>query len=1031
MQLRLRLVISSMAFVLATCLAGTVSAVIIDPELRAILDRGEKSDVIPVLMVFPDDPRGAINDLEVQLDGVPPRKRRDGVIVALKKQARKAQENVWDILEDPNHPGELAYADMLYFANSIAFGADAELILAIADGGKNGGDKSGGDKGQGDEPVLFFDRDYDLLSGAGAPGQDLDKVQAAVNDTTWNVKRIHADRVWNELGYLGRGIVVGHLDTGVWLDHPDLRKRLWENPGEIPGNGIDDDQNGYVDDVHGWDFGDHDGDPDDDATNAGHGTHTAGTVVGDGTGGIQTGVAPGARLMVCKIFNSAGQGTLSSIWAAQQYCVENDARLITMSVSVRGDVSEVYLRADRYNALGLRAAGVVLFNSAGNDGQLFTPPLELGMTARVPAPWIPGQAYNASSGGVITIGGTAYQSDASFTYGSQGPATWGHVNPWGDWPYNPGPGLIKPDLVAPAVGICSTIPPNTYSGDTWVGTSMACPQAAGVAALMLEKNPSLSPTAIDSLLETTARDLGSAGKDNVFGAGLIDAYAAVNAVSRILLPNLEQIAFRPDPQGDGVLDPTETPELEFTLANVGVVGATGVVGYLEIPGNPFVFVFGDGVAVFPAISAGGQANNSAELLRVAISPAAPQGYAFTMLLTVITAEGFQRTFDIPAYVGRPEHRTHDVGNVYLTVTDQGSVGYLNDQRIHGAGMGVAGQPSSLFIASLWGGTDLTYVCNNGLTGDGLDPREWVASDRVSVVERPDGGQAFASSFTDGGHAEPRGVVVEQNSWAYANPPRNDFVIVQYVVRNTGPLDLAGYHLGLFVDWDVLDLFVNGGGTDPLRRTVWVSHPSGPRFGLVVLGRSPVSNLSLVDNAQYVYPQSCIANVHKYQFLSGALSQPAADRLTDWSSIAAAGPLFLASGGSVTVTFALVYGANEADYQANVETAMDSYDPTVSVEEPLVDGPPLAFQLAQNQPNPFNPSTEIRFAVPTAGQVDLAIYDLTGRRIRTLVATTLAAGEHKTRWDGNDERGAALASGLYLYRVTAAGQTQMRKMMLVR
>ncbi len=374
---------------------------------------------------------------------------------------------------------------------------------------------------------------------------------------------------------------------------------------------------------------------------------------------------------------------------------------------------------------------------------------------------------------------------------------------------------------------------------------------------------------------------------------------------------------------------------------------------------------------------------------------------------------------------------HDVGNVYLTVTDQGSVGYLNDQRIEGSGMGVAGRPSSLFIASLWGGTDADYVCNNGLTADGLDPREWKADDRVAVVDGPDGAQAFSASFTDGGHAEPRGVVVDQSSWAYAQAPRNDFVIMQYIVRNTGSTDLAGYHLGLFVDWDVLDLFANSGGTDPLRRTVWVNHPSGPRFGIVVLGDAPVSNLSLVDNAQYVYPQSHVTDVHKAQFLTGEISLPVADQLTDWSSVAAVGPLLLPAGGSVTVTFALVYGADAADYLANVEAVMESYDPAVSVEEPPADGPRRAFQLAQNQPNPFNPSTEIRFTVPTAGQVDLAVYDLTGRRLRTLVAASLPAGEHAARWDGDDENGVPLASGLYLYRLTAGGQSQMRKMMLLK
>lgn len=1017
-MVRRSLLVSGCSLVLVVVLAGATSAAVIDPELKAILDRHEKTELIPVLMLFPDDPSDDLGDLQVALDGVPPRKRRDGVIVALKKQARKAQEEVWQILEDPGHPGVLTYADMLYFADAIAFGGDEDLILAVAEADRN--------KGGGGEAVLFYDRGYELLSADRPAGIQPDKVHAAVVDTTWNVRRIRADRVWNDLGYLGRSIVVGHIDTGVWLQHPDLSKRLWENPGEIPSNGVDDDRNGYVDDVNGWDFGDRDPLPNDDAINAGHGTHTAGTVAGDGTGGTQTGVAPGARLVVCKVFDRSGHGTLSALWAAQQYCVENGARVITMSLNVRGDVSPLYLRAERFNALALRTAGVLLVNSAGNDGLLFEPPLQLGMTARVPAPWIAGHDYGAGAG-VLTVGGTD-QNNGPFTAGSHGPATWGHVLPWQDWPYQPGDGLTKPDVVAPAYGICSTIPPANYSGDTWIGTSMACPQVAGVAALMLEKNPSLSPAAIDSLIETTATDLGGTGKDNVFGAGLIDAYAAVAAVSQVRLPNLEQVAVRLDPQGDGVLDPAESPGLEFTLANVGVVDASGVEAFLEIAGNPYVAVAVDSTT-FPDIAAGTQADNVGRPLRLAISPGAPQGYAFTMQLTVISAEGFERTFDVPAYVGLPEYRTHDAGHVYLTVTDQGSVGYLDDRRLHGAGMGVAGQPSSLFVASVWGGNSAAYVCNNGLTAEGLDPREWQADNRVAVVERTDGAQEFASSFTDGGHASPRGVVVTQRSWAQADAPMDDFIVMQFTIRNAGTADLADYCFGLFADWDVVDLFQNSGGTDRLHRTVWVSHPSGPRFGLVVLGDTPVSNLALVDNATYVYPHSHIADADKYQLLSGEIGSTTAGALTDWSSIAAVGPLRLGVGQTATVTFALVYGDDEADYLANVAAARTVVEGAVAVGD--ADQAPRAFRLAQNQPNPFNPSTEIRFSLPADGPVDIAVFDLAGRRVRTLVAGTLPAGDHEARWNGQDDGGEALPSGLYVYRVTTAGQTLARKMMLVR
>ena len=122
--------------------------------------------------------------------------------------------------------------------------------------------------------------------------------------------------MWNELGFTGEGIIVGHIDSGIDLDHPDLSHRLWVNVDEIPGNGIDDDNNGYIDDINGWDFGDDDNNPNDDAAGAGHGTHTAGTVAGDGSGGTQTGVAPGAHLWGFKVLDATGSGSFSDVISA-------------------------------------------------------------------------------------------------------------------------------------------------------------------------------------------------------------------------------------------------------------------------------------------------------------------------------------------------------------------------------------------------------------------------------------------------------------------------------------------------------------------------------------------------------------------------------------------------------------------------------------------------------------------------------------------------------------------------------------------
>lgn len=992
---------------------GAAAAVQIDPELKALLDQKSGDGIINVLMVFPDEPE--LDDLEVLLENATPSKRRRAVVAALKRQARKAQADAWEYFESGDLPGRLDYAEMLYFANAIAFGADREVILALTDTKRL------------DEVILFHDKPYELLEALPGPAEGL---KSAGTDTTWSVRYIHADRVWRELEVTGEGIVIGHIDTGIDLLHPDLRQRLWRNAGEIDGSGADDDGNGFVDDLHGWDFGDNDAVPMDDSHLAGHGTHTAGILVGDGTSGLQTGVAPGARLLPVKIFTAAGTSSLGRIWAAQQYCVENGARIISMSLGVKGEVSPVYLRNDRFNAAAIRTAGVTLFNSAGNYHGEYPPPCELGMTARIPAPWSGVVVPHSSTGGVVTVGGTAHRSAAPFAMSSHGPAAWDQVAPWFDWPYLPGPGLIKPDLVAPAEGIQSTLPDGEHSGETWSGTSMAAPHAAGVAALMLQKNPTLSPAGIDSLLELSARDLGPPGKDNIFGSGLIDAYAAVMAVPIDEVPDLYVAAFTVDDAGNGVLDPGELVGVAVTVTNVGQVPATDVVGRLAVAHDNTVFVTID-EAEFPDIEPGASGVNEDSPFVIAVSPIALDGHDFVMNLTLATAEGFERSFDLPGFVGLPEHRTHDLGEIYLTVTSRGSLGYVDDTRLHGQGLGPRGGPSQLFISSLWGGTGAGYVANNDLTADGLDPAEWAPrrtpAGNVQVLTDLATEQAFGLAFTDSGHAEPRGIEVDLVSRAYADVDRENLVILEYTIRNTGPLAIDDYHAGLFMDWDVVDALANVGAVDTERRAVWVGLPGGPAGGVAVLGEAPISNLTLIDNPTYIYPYDHVRNHDKWLLLRGDLAQDEATLPTDVSALAAIGPLHLAPGAAAQITFAVAYAGDLASLLATLDTAA-GVDPVTTVASDL---PAARLALGQNRPNPFNPSTEISFALAAAGATELAIYTPAGQRVRTLLHEELPAGPHVVRWDGRGDDGRALASGLYIYRLQTAGHTLSRKMLLVR
>jgi subtilisin family serine protease len=348
----------------------------------------------------------------------------------------------------------------------------------------------------------------------------LDIPRPAKGAVVWGVTQIHADQVWGLVptGYNGTGVTVAILDTGVDYTHPDLAKRMWINAGEdingdgkftaADNNGIDDDGNGFVDDVVGWNFsGAGSNDP---ADVSGHGTHVAGTVAGDGTGGTQTGVAPGAKIMALRESNTIALSTEQECWAGMQYALANGADVVSFSSGWLDSWAPAYATW-RNNVTNLMDAGVLFVTIAHNDSNATGAPNNVRTPGRVPL--------------AVTMGATD-NADAIAGFSNNGPVTWQTVAPFFDYPWTPG--LLKPDVSAPGVNVNSTTMGGGYSGNTWSGTSMAAPHASGEAALLLSKDPGLTPYELKFLLEETSTDLGDPGPDNVFGWGRIDALAAIN-----------------------------------------------------------------------------------------------------------------------------------------------------------------------------------------------------------------------------------------------------------------------------------------------------------------------------------------------------------------------------------------------------------------------------------------------------------------------------------------------------------------------
>ncbi|WP_354700975.1 S8 family peptidase [Paraconexibacter sp. AEG42_29] len=280
----------------------------------------------------------------------------------------------------------------------------------------------------------------------------------------------------------GAGAVVAVLDTGVLESHPDLTGQLWTNSGEVAGNGKDDDRNGYVDDVHGVDLVNRDGDPADDE---GHGTHIAGIIAAKADGDGAVGLANQAKIMAIKVLDARRGGTADTVAQGVLYAVGNGADVINISINGAG-TSESLKSAIRIAG----AAGVPVVASAGNDGD------NLGLVPSYPASY--------PDAAVVGVGATKGDTIlASFS--------------------NFGRGV---ELTAPGVGILSTSSTGGY--ELRDGTSMAAPFVAAALAMLHSVRPELAGTELQATLEATARH-----PSNLLGkvaAGAIDVAAALRSL---------------------------------------------------------------------------------------------------------------------------------------------------------------------------------------------------------------------------------------------------------------------------------------------------------------------------------------------------------------------------------------------------------------------------------------------------------------------------------------------------------------------
>ncbi|MFQ5598945.1 MAG: S8 family serine peptidase [Candidatus Krumholzibacteriia bacterium] len=792
-------------------------------------------------------------------------------------------------------------------------------------------------------------------------------------------------------------VVVAIVDGGTEWGHEDLTANVWSNTDEVL-DGTDTDGNGHIDDVRGWNFANETNDPTglpQTPNSAGHGTHVAGiacAVTNNATG--VAGASWNATYMPICTASPSQDNAIAFGYQGILYAIENGADVINCSWGGLGNPSN--FEQEVINMA--HDSGIAVVAAAGNNG-----------TSQDHFP----SAYDH----VLSV---ANVSGSDIKVGSS----------------NFG---VTVDVSAQGVLIRSTYRNNGYAN--LIGTSMSSPHAAAACALVKTKFPASTADQVMERVRVTS--------DNI--DGLNPAYAGqlgfgrINAAQALTMttPAITVVdAVISTTDGDLIIEPGETVTLDLTVIN-----------HLD-PATTVDFTLGENSG-FATVTNGSASLASIATLQsvqlpsmtVDISGSAPVNHVITFTLAITAASPSYADADRFELTVLPIAATHGANNVVTSVTSVGKLGFgevAGGNGKDGVGFMFAGSTNLLFEGALMIGTGVTTISDaaRGADGSTQDDDFVTATNGIPIITAPlpPFAEYGVASFTDAAAASSLNLFVRQESWEMASAPNDDYITIQYTIRNDGGATLNGLYAGWYFDWDIdgATFSTNSTSYDAGRGLgyVWDSG-TGPDayIGIMTLSSPGTTSYRGIWNDQD-HPSNPSWGVYdgytdseKWESLSGGIAFTDAGP-ADVSNTIATGPFDIAPGDSVIVAFAILGGNSLADLQANADAAQNLWDnpPTDAGDHVVV---PRRLLLSQNVPNPFNPNTTIAFELPRASRVGLRVYGVDGRLVRRLEDGTRERGIHRVTWDGIDDAGNASPSGTYFYVLTVDGHSMTRKMQLVK
>ncbi len=841
-----------------------------------------------------------------------------------------------------------------------------------------------------------------------------DRTQTAATSAV-HLQFINAPLAWAQ-GYTGAGRIVCSFDTGVEGFHPYLASS-WR------GLTTNDSAAAWFDPVDREPF---------PHTYLGfpgitpyHGTHTLGLMVGK-SGSDTIGVAPGAEWIAAATIDIPGASILGSFeWAADPDGNPNTVSDLPDVISHSWGFATLDCADIFYDIVdNVEALGIVNIFAAGNEGAVTN-------AIRNPA------NGDRDTLDMFAVGalGSGMNAGQRAGFSSVGPS---QCN-----------GGTKPNISAPGQNVRSAWPLDLRPDSTAVlsGTSMATPLVAGAVALLRQKNPNATVREIKEALLAGVQITGIGNgpgtfPNNEYGWGALDVNAALNALSpNAGPPNVRVYSFATEP-----INPGDLVTSPLILQNLG--GTATTVTATVTGSNPWISVI-SGAATYGTLSTGDTSGGS-QNWSLQIDPSTPGG-TMLMLPIEITGDGFTKPAELSIIVeprGERSLVTHNSGRIQWSVTNFGAYGAGPESRTPAGGVGfrVDNGPNEVWEMGLVIGTGADRI-SSGVHSVIFEPElDFAIAPGGNLFFQepgPDAEQQTFSIFNDSKATDPIGVEITQRTLVrpFDGPSGEDrdFILLEFVVRNTSSLTVTDLHVGLFTDWDAggsdTRFLVSSGGWDATGNVLWTADNGGSTptsfRGMALINASPASAWTNPGTTVYNPGETVdtandgFTDAEKWDALTDGLataSQYATGR-ADLVQLLSGGPYTLAPGESVPVRFVIAIGNNLTGLRDAVARATAiATDVPDDPDTPLL---PQTFALAQNYPNPFNPNTTIAFTLPTASEYRLEIFNLLGQRVDAF-AGRAAAGSTTITWDARDR-----ASGVYLYRLTAGENVATRKMLLLK